>query len=194
MAKFQAFLRDVEVNGETVFAVVDGMGIFKKRAIAILAENGIVDPAPGQWYPQQAWLDSFRAISETIGAKTLHAIGRRIPENANFPDDINDIESALQSIDVAYHMNHRLGGKMLYDPRTKKMREGIGHYRYQKLGDNKIKMLCNNPYPCDFDHGIIEAMALRFKPSDCLFVEVQHDDSAPCRKKGEDSCTYYVKF
>ncbi|HLA83665.1 MAG TPA: hypothetical protein VJL29_02640 [Thermoguttaceae bacterium] len=194
MAQFVAFKPNVEVNGETVFAVVDGMGLFKSRALQILAQNGIVDPKPGRWYSQQAWLDSFRVISETIGSLTLCAIGRKIPENANFPTDIDSIETALASIDVAYHMNHRLVGKCLFDPRTGKMSEGIGHYRYDKMGNKKVRMTCNNPYPCEFDRGIIEAMAQRFKPAGCLFVSVKHDDDASCRKKGADSCTYHVEW
>jgi len=194
VAQFQAFLPGVEVNGETVYAVVDGMGIFKARALQILAQNGIFQPTAGRGYSQQAWLDSFRVIAETIGSVTLSAIGRKIPENAQFPPGINSVETALQSIDVAYHMNHRLAGQPLYDPRTKKMREGIGHYRYQELGNRRIRMTCNNPYPCDFDRGIIEAMAQRFKPAGCFFVTVKHDDSGPCRKKGADSCTYYVEW
>ncbi|MBN1588084.1 MAG: hypothetical protein JW888_01060 [Pirellulales bacterium] len=194
MAQFEAFAEGVEVNGETVYAVVDGMGMFKTRALKILAENGISEPVAGKWYPQQAWLDSFRIISQTIGSVTLAAIGRKIPENAHFPPGLDSIEEALKSIDVAYHLNHRLGTERLFDPRTGKMKEGIGHYGYEKVEKNKVKMVCNNPYPCDFDRGIIEAMAIRFKPSGCLFLQVKHDDTAPCRKKGADSCTYYVEW
>jgi len=194
MAQFIAFAEGVEVNGETVFAVVDGMGVFRAKALEILARNGISEPMPGRWYSQQAWLDSFRVISETIGMVTLYAIGKKIPENARFPRDLDTIEKALAGIDVAYHMNHRLDGKVLFDPRTREMREGIGHYGYEKLANAKVRMTCNNPYPCDFDRGIIEAMAQRFRPIGCLFVSVRHDDLAPCRKKGDDSCTYYVEW
>ena len=194
MAQFKSLVPDVEVNGETVFSVIDGMGVFRTMAVQILTRNGIDDPKAGQWYSQQAWLDAFRVISETIGAVTLHAIGRKIPENAQFPTNIDSVESALQSIDIAYHMNHRLQGKVMYDRHTKKMTEGIGHYYYEKLGENKAQMVCDNPYPCDFDQGIIEAMARRFKPSGSLFVSVQHDDRVRCRKKGGDRCTYLIEW
>jgi hypothetical protein len=194
MVQFKAFARDVEVNGEAVLSVVDGMGMFRTRALNILAKHGISEPKAGEWYPQQAFLDSFRAISETIGTVTLAAIGRKIPDNANFPPDLDDIEKALKGIDVAYHMNHRLAEEPLFNPRTGKMREGIGHYGYERIAEKEVRMVCNNPYPCDFDRGIIEAMAQRFKPAGCLFVNVRHDDAAPCRKKGADSCTYHVEW
>lgn len=180
MAQFRAFAQGVEVNGETVLAIVDGMGYFKKRAYEILATNGIVDPRPGQWYSQQSWLNSFRRISDEIGARTLNNIGMKIPENANFPPDIQTIEQALESIDVAYHMNHRKGE--------------IGRYGYRKTGPRSATMVCENPYPCDFDRGIIEAMAYRFKPAGSMRVTVEHDDTCPCRKLGADSCTYHVKW
>lgn len=194
MTQFVAMAPDVEVNGETVLAVVDGMGLFKKKAIDILQNHGIARPTPGRWYSQQLWLDSFREISDTIGPMTLFAIGNKIPRNARFPHDIDTIEKALRSIDIAYHMNHRVAGKTLFDPVTGKTGEGIGHYDYEPTGPCKATMVCPNPYPCDFDRGIIDAMAQRFKPARCLFVNVKHDDAAPCRKKGAESCTYYVEW
>jgi len=188
-------INNIEVNGETVLSVVDGMGIFKNRALDILSKHGISQPEPGKWYPAHVWLDSFKTISEMIGTATLFLIGKKIPENAQFPPDIDDIEKALQAIDVAYHMNHRINGLEMFNPKTGKMTEGIGHYKFEKAGDKKARMICDKvPYPCDFDKGIIEAMAKRFKPAGSPFAKVVHDDSVPCRKKGADSCTYYVEW
>lgn len=56
MALFQAYSPDVEVNGETVLAVIDGLSTIKLIARDILSECGIEDPQPGQRYPQQSWL------------------------------------------------------------------------------------------------------------------------------------------
>lgn len=180
MAQFVAFAPKVEVNGETVLSIVDGMGTFKEKALTILASNGIKAPKPGDWYPQQFWLNAFKTISEQVGANTLFTIGKKIPENAKFPPAIDAIEKALGAIDMAYHMNHR-GGE-------------IGNYGYSADGPKGAKMVCKNPYPCEFDRGIIEAMATRFKPKGSIVVRVKHDDSAPCRKKGADACTYLVSW
>jgi hypothetical protein len=180
MAQFVALSPDVEVNGETVYAVVDGMGAFRSVALEILAENGIADPQPGVWYSQQHWLNAFKKISASLGPNTLFNIGQKIPENAIFPKEIDTIEHALQSIDIAYHANHRNGD--------------IGEYRYQGHGLKTAKIICTNPYPCAFDRGIIAAMANRFKPKETRMVHVKHDDSAPCRLKGQESCTYIVTW
>ena len=108
MVQFVAFAPNVEVNGQTVLSVVDGLNPFRMLALRILSGHGIVDPKPGEWYSQQAWLDAFKHISEKVSA-TLYKIGLQIPENADFPPDVDTIEKALASIDVAYHMNHRGG-------------------------------------------------------------------------------------
>lgn len=179
MAQYKAFSSGVEVNGETVMAIVDGLGIFKNTALKILEENGISNPVKGSWYLQQAWLNSFKEIAETIGQRTLMEIGTKIPDNAIFPSGIENIEKALAAIDIAYHLNHR-GGE-------------IGSYKFEKLGEGTVKITCNNPYPCNFDKGIIFAMANKYKPEN-VFVNLDHVETAPCRNKGDDSCTYIVKW
>jgi hypothetical protein len=179
MAQFKAFSASVEVNGETVLSIVDGMGAMKSMAMAILEKNGIKDPKPGQWFKQQSWLNAFKQISESIGANTLSQIGQKIPENAQFPPDIDSIEKALAAIDVAYHMNHRNGE--------------IGNYNYKANGPGKALMNCANPYPCDFDRGIIVSMARRFAAKSAN-VRVVHNDSKLCRKNGAESCTYAVAW
>ena len=82
----------------------------------------------------------------------------------------------------------------MFDPSSGDMLEGIGHYGYEKAGETSAVMTCGNPYPCDFDRGIIDAMARAFKPADSLFIKVRHDDTQPCRKNGADACTYRVQW
>lgn len=180
MAQFVALSPDVEVNGESVYAIVDGLGTFQSVAWQILAEHGIVDPEPGCWYPQQQFLGAFKKISDALGPNTLFNIGLKIPKNANFPAEIRTLEDGLRAIDVAYHMNHR-GGE-------------IGEYQFQENGLKSAKMICRNPYPCAFDRGIITAVGKRYKPNDAPMVSVSHDDSAPCRTDGAESCTYIVTW
>jgi hypothetical protein len=179
MAQYQAYSPQVMVNGQTVLSVIAGMGAFKETAARILERHAITNPQPNAWYPQQAWLDAFREIAASIGAKTLNQIGRSIPRNARFPPGIDSIEKALGSLDAAYHLNHR-GGE-------------IGHYTFSKAGPAKGTVVCQNPYPCEFDRGIIEAMAAQFKRPGSV-VRVEHDPAKPCRMKQGDSCTYVVSW
>jgi hypothetical protein len=190
--QFQAFDPDVEVNGQTVLAVVAGMKSATWVAERMLAAEGIVDPQPNEWYGQQAWLNAFKAISERVGGLTLRKIGNSIPENADWPPDVSDVPGALASIDVAYHLNHRLHGHVLMNLETGSMSEGIGHYGFAAIDDHAASMTCRNPYPCDFDRGIIEAAALKFRPVGSN-LKVDHA-AGDCRKKGAESCTYEVHW
>ena len=192
MPQFVTINPDIKVNGQTILSVVDGMTA--KFALSILAENGIKNPLPDNWYPQQNWLNAFKEISKKIGYGTLLLIGLKIPDNAEFPPEINNIHQALASIDVAYHMNHSLDGKLLYDVKTGEMTEGIGHYHYKKIAKRKAEIRCNNPYPCDFDRGIIQAISRKYKPKKSLFVSVEHDESVSCRKKGDSTCMYQITW
>lgn len=180
MAQFVAFDPNVEVCGSAVLAIIEGMGLFTSRAKEVLAAHGIDSPKPEGWYPQQAWLDAFKTISETLGARTLFEIGRKIPETAIWPPDVESIADGLASIDRAYQLNHRGGN--------------IGSYQYYPLGGHSARIICHNPYPCDFDQGIIKAIADRFKPPGTFMVQIDHDRTLPCRGEGADFCSYIVRW
>lgn len=194
MAQFIAFRPDAEVSGDAILSVVEGMGAFSDSAQRILTKNQIVSPKKGDWFSQQSWLNAFKEISEKIGYRTLNSIGKKIPETAKWPAEIKTIESALASIDVAFHMNHRINGKILFDPQTGLISKGIGHYYFEKIGDKHVKMICDNSYPCDFDMGIIQATANKFKEFPNAVIEITHDITGPCRKYGSNSCIYIVKW
>jgi len=192
VAQFKAFAPDIEVNGQTVLSVVKGCSM-QSIARQYLRINGIDDPQPQHWYPQQAWLDTFQQISAVIGDMGLMLIGQKIPDSADWPADVRDIAGALASIDVAYHMNHRRHGRLLYDTASGAMDEGIGHYQLQQVDERSSKVICCNPYPCDFDRGIVGAAANKFKPAG-FRVMVSHEHVVPCRKKGGDTCVYLVSW
>jgi hypothetical protein len=182
MAQFIPSEKGVEVNGQTVLSIVNALEAGRSTRHNILAKHNLTNPDPKGWYSQKDWLDAFKEISETFGVHTLFAIGEAIPENAIFPPEIDNLESALASIDVAYHLNHRYGE--------------IGHYTLTSFDDKKRTaiMVCNNPYPSEFDKGIITTMVRKFKPSDSFIYDVQLDETKETRLRGADSCTYIITW
>lgn len=183
MALFVAFDDKVEVNGKTVITFINAVDkSFKKQMLFLLERHGIEDIKPDKWYNQQIWLNAFRDINENIGQHTLFSIGKEIPNNAEFPLLPPDagLKAALESIDIAYHMNHR-GGE-------------IGHYRLKEISNFDAVMECRNPYPSEFDRGIILTVARLYKPADAAVVEVLLDDTKPSRKYGDESCTYIITW
>jgi hypothetical protein len=179
MAQFKAIDSNVEVIGASVLSVAEGMEGFREAAIRIFASHGIVDPKAGNWYSQQASLDAMKEIAEKMGSVTLRMIGEKVPKAALWPSDIDTVPKALAAMDVAYHRHHR-GGE-------------VGHFYFERIGERTGRMVCNNPYPCDLDMGIIEATVRKFAGDDA-YPLVKHDSRQPCRKQGGESCTYLISW
>jgi hypothetical protein len=197
--QFEVFEPGIEVNGPTVYAIAAGLGYFTNLSRRYFSQVNIGTVVNKElridmkgWYSQAAWLAAFRNIAATVGDRVLFNIGLSIPENAEFPPWVVDIDSAVKSIDVAYHLNHRKNNRPLFDVNRGTMFEGIGHYGYARPDPLENKIICvnHNPYPCAFDRGIITAMARKFQPN----AVVLHDDAKECRGKGAETCTYIITW
>jgi hypothetical protein len=83
---------------------------------------------------------------------------------------------------MAYKMNHKGGD--------------IGYYKLVSFDKKERTAIveCKNPYPSEFDRGIITTMVRKFKPADSLRNDVTLDTSKPTRIGGADSCTYKVTW
>ena len=104
------------------------------------------------WFPLDAWLSVHEAIHKEIGPNALVKLGMSIYENPKFPSWIRDIDTALESIDVAYHRSHRKNGVVMFDPSTNLTSEGIGHYRAKRAaGKRLIEVASDTPYSCEVD-------------------------------------------
>ena len=176
MATYKALDENVEVMGAAIMAITNGLG---EAALPILKKHNLHPLEYDNWYKQQDWLNAFSEISEE-SFMNLVAIGLKIPDSAAWPPDIKTVHDALASINVAYNMNHRYGE--------------IGGYHYEKVADSSGKMVCDNPYPSDFDYGIIYRTVQKFTdPENSNFV-VRVDRSQPSRKDGANSCTYLITW
>jgi hypothetical protein len=196
--QFKPFEQGIEVYGASIDAIVEAFRLFPSVALKQLVNYGI-GTVKGRdividreaWYPMSNWLAAYESIAKTVGPRALMQIGQQIPKHAPFPPTINDIHSALASLNAAYHMNHRKRGKVMFDPETGQLTPGIGSYGYTPVPrERKIISVCENPYPCDFDKGLITALANRFEK----MSRVVHDDDAPCRRTNAESCTYTITW
>ncbi|NOU16972.1 MAG: hypothetical protein HOO91_05375 [Bacteroidales bacterium] len=193
MAQFVAFDQNVEVNKVTIMSVVNSMEKGKETRISILEKNGI-SIEKKEWYSQQSWLNAFKEIANTLGDMNLFLIGKAIIDSAKFPP-INNLEEALRSLDIAYHMNHRLNGKVMFDSQTGTKTEGIGHYRltdFNAAGKHAV-MVCDNPYPSKFDEGIITQLVRKFKTT-AATESIKLNLTKETRIKGGHSCTYNITW
>jgi hypothetical protein len=187
----------IEIFGRSASSVVAAFKYFQDVPERLFLENGIgellgdaIVIEPDRWYPQENWMRAFRAIAGRVGDATLFHIGSRVPASAPFPSGIVDVEGALQAIDVAYHLCHRKGGRVMYDEASGTMLEGIGHYGARPSGPHEVTCVCDNPYPCAFDQGLVTAMARKYE----RHATISHEPETPCRKLGADTCVYVVRW
>lgn len=193
MSQFVALNKDVEVNKRTILSVVNSMEHGKENRISILENNGI-NLESKEWFNQQDWLNAFKDISDKLGDMNLFLIGKAIIKNAEFPP-VKDLEEGLKSINIAYHLNHRLNGKVMLDKVTGKTVDGIGEYRLKEFHSDKrtAVMVCTNPYPSKFDEGIIMQVVRTYKPKGSV-EKVQLDQTKETRMNGGKSCTYIINW
>lgn len=190
---------EVEVSGQGIQAVLEAFNAFSLLASKIMLEEGLgeegedgtIKADPSGWYSLAAYLNAYKKIASQLGDHVVQQVGQAMPKHAKFPPTVVDVPSALSLMDIAYHMNHRLDGKEMFNPQTGERQEGIGHYGFEPVpGQKKAIAVCTNVYPCAFDRGLYEAMVKRFDPSG----RVAHDNAKPCRARGGDSCTYIITW
>jgi hypothetical protein len=149
-------------------------------------EGNLVLP-PGDWLSLYQYLRALRRIEKEVGASVLLAAGQTVPKYAQFPPSIVDAYGALESMDIAYYMNHRKNGQALFNPASGTIEDDIGHYVYRgKKGDARVEIVSDTPYPCPYDNGIILGLAQRYQPK----AKVTH--GSECRSKDGEKCTYVV--
>lgn len=191
-------LSDVEVNGQDILSFMSAISSSPTLGSMMLQTLKIGTLVQGkyqilaeEWYPLTDKITIIQTIRDRIGPMILKKVGREVPENAIFPPNINDIYKAIASVNIAYHMNHRKAGKIMYDEKSEQIIPGIGYYGYEPVpNQRKIISVCENPNLSEYDEGILTAMARRFEP----FAEVFLDPDKPTRKNGGNSCTFIITW
>ncbi len=189
----------IEVTGRVIPAALEAFGEFTILAGQMLMANGVGRPDKSgfirvdteAWYPLDGYLKTYKEIEQQLGTRMVRKLGVAKARYALFPPTLVDITTAMQAMDVSFHMNHRQHGRLMFDAVTGVMLEGIGHYHcHQTSGQRRIVMRCDSAYPCAFDEGILEATARRFVPTAML----EHDTPSTCRNKGSTACTYAITW
>lgn len=189
-------LKEIETTGAGIDSTVKGFGPFSLLAAGYLTAEGIGREGPDGliidkqgWYPLRAYVKAFDRIAQEVGKTVVLQVGRSVVGNTQFPPHIRTVEDVLNALDVAYHLNHRIRGKVMFDPATGQMEEGIGHFKAKQDGPKKFTVTVDTPYQCDFDQGVIEGMAQHFEPK----AKVVHSPGS-CRAKSGNHCVYTVAW
>lgn len=149
-----------------------------------------------QWFPLKNLVRLFSYIEEKNGAIILQKIGAEVAKNAKWPPTVKTARAAIESINVAYHMNHRRDGKELFDSEKGTIIEGyIGHDRLEIDHDKQLaNFVCGSFYPSDFDLGMAKQVLKMFANNFIAALSVKRDAAKPSRLNGADTCTYNINY
>lgn len=158
---------------------LEGTGVSWADVQALLQTAGIPALGAEHWYPMRQGLAFLQAVEAAHGREAIRAMGRAIPDTSRFPPGLERLERALHLLDVAYQVNHR-GGP-------------IGRYLVRQLEPGRAEMLCENPYPCDLDLGILERLEERFHGGEAR-AGVIHRPGPQCRRLGAKACLFELRW
>lgn len=169
---------NAEVIGGSVQIIIQAMGNVKEMGLRVLKENGVdTNVPPDGWVNLEKWINSLKAIEKSFGPNTLFMIGKKVPEIIPFPK--LDFASAMNGININYLNSH------------KNIDKAASYYKFTKKGEKSAIVVCTNPYPSDFDRGLIAGLSRKFAPANTTsLVEVELDTTLPSRKSGAVSCTF----
>ena len=169
-------LKSVQINGQTINSIKKGL-LSEKLATKFIVEAVGENVVEDKFYPAEAFLKALKNIGEKMNSVILKNVGTKIVESAKWPSGIDSLESAMQSISVAYKMNHRPNDSAI-----------IGDYIYNKISERECTITATNPYPCDFDEGIVEGVSRTIEKN----VFITHLEGS-CRKNGDSQCVFQIK-
>ncbi len=176
MAQYKSYNPNAQVIGRSILPMIMGMG---DRAKPYLERYGLANVEPDEWYSQQDFLSACRDVANGEGGTMdFVSIGMNIPAMVNFPPEIDSVRTILLSFNDAYHMNQR---------------NDESGWEVTEVGPGHFVCVSSNPFPHDFDYGVIYGFVRRFrKPGERFTVEI--DPTAPSRANGDDTSTYIVKL
>lgn len=177
---FDGSVAESEVIGRSPLSYVaagESISSFVGKEIANKLEKyGLEDIDPEEWYPLEIPLAMLYDMRDEYGGVRMRNMGQNVPEHVEFPPELSAVDDALRAIDRAYHQNHRGGD--------------LGSYEFHQEGSNEGRMVCENPYPCEFDKGLIKGVARKFADNPVKVEEIGDH----CRSDGDNRCEYRVEW
>ncbi len=167
--------------GDNIIATVEALGAYSATAYQILAENGITDVKPDEWYPMQAFCSFFEALDRRLGASVFYIVGKTVAVALPLPPEVNTVEKALSRFDLVYKTYYK----------------GVAWTEGWKVrisGDQSAQLVFRGPFPDDFVRGLTEGFIRRFAGGSTGRITVKIDAAAPRLDRGENSTTLLASW
>ena len=181
MKEFDVQDESIMVKGMLLTAFLQAFGAYKSRGERVLKRHlggESIEINENELYPCSKVLAGFRELQDQFGPDFIQRVGQFLYENVPFPEELDSFEATLAGMNPVYYGTHaNAEGK-------------IGHYRFEKTGPKSGLMVCDNPYPCAFDMGILLGVAKSFGEE----ATITHEKEEPCRRDGGERCTYRIEW
>ncbi len=185
---------NVEVAGSYLMSIVYAAKRGAEMRLAALKRYGISDLKAELWYPLQPVLKGLRDISAEIGDLNMMLMGKDVALKQELPP-ISSLKEILSLLNVAHHLNHRLDGKIMFDPATGAFREGIGTIllaEYDEEARHAV-IVDSCPYSIKNVEGYLYAFVEKFRPADSTSFVVKEDLTKERKTQG-DSSTFLISW
>ncbi len=169
------------VLGANIIATVEALGAYSDTGYRILAENGITDVQPDEWYPMQAFCNFIEALNSRVGASVLYITGKAVAACLPLPPEVNTVEKALSRFDLVYKTYYK----------------GVAWTEGWKVrirGDRSAQLVFRGPFPDDFVRGLTEGFIRRFANGSTDRITVRNDAASPRRDRGQSSTTLLARW
>ncbi|PRP91041.1 hypothetical protein ENSA5_58900 [Enhygromyxa salina] len=163
-----------EYNGAALNSFILALGHSKGVVNKLLAAVGVDRIDPERWY-DFAWASAlYYKIEAELGRVAVMKVGRKMVEAADFPPNIDGIQTLLMSLDHAYRLNARGAG--------------VGEITCVLEGEDGAVLTFTPRFPCALHMGIVEGSCSRYGEQ----ALVEHGEG--CMDKGDSACTYHVSW
>ncbi|MGF1505203.1 MAG: hypothetical protein ACFB51_08780 [Anaerolineae bacterium] len=148
--------KSAQMSGQAMQAFVTGRLAREIRPCLddVLADYGVDSLNAGCWYPAQLALDLYRrlAMDNRTSLQRMVSIGMQFVETAAWPDDVQTIYEALNSLNAVHRLNIR----------GCPPDEG---FTAEWVGSQHIRVLDHCPYPHGIIYGFIYGIARSYAPA-----------------------------
>jgi hypothetical protein len=178
MAEFVSFDPESEVSGSNIQLVIKAHRALGFDIAACLSKHKLNRVQPNDWVNLQTYLDCLKDIQQEFSYYysfySLIAIGTKVIDYAMGIPNPHKSDTNFEPLNNFYQLRHR--------------GMDVGEYSQEFLSEKHLRVTARNPYPSDFDYGLVWGMA-RMRVSNGQVLRVIRAES-PSRRKGDASCVY----
>jgi hypothetical protein len=182
MAQFVCFYPNATVSGRVVNMLLKIAPLQHAPVYETLQRHGLQNPHEEQWYSLQNYLNAYRELSRQLGSYFLLNAGKQFFSFIRLGAEIQTLPDAVKALNEWYKDQHR--------------GEQLEYFQVQGVFPERceIQVLCQNPYPCYFDRGLLLALTKKYRPEQAKFFNVELHPNKPNRLMGSDESTYIISW